>query len=192
MRDFNFFSPYIGKSKEAKDKTLYFGIGAAIIGIIIVGTFAWNSISILKLNNDIKSLNVELSKPERVEKLKQAEELNKKQEILNKYYEGVNVIFNTIDSTNAVTSDLLNSLSSTLPQGVSFKSMALDGQTVQIQGTAKSRVSIGELEYNLKKLDRISETQVSSITGGDDTGNKGEYSFSLKCTLKDVEKNENK
>ncbi|ERI94168.1 fimbrial assembly protein PilN [Clostridiales bacterium oral taxon 876 str. F0540] len=188
MRDFNFFSPYIDKSKEAKDRNLYYAIGAAIIGIIIVGTFAWNSISILKLNNDIKSLNAELSKPDKIEKLKQAEELNKKQEILNKYYVGVNVIFNTINSNNAVSSDLLTSLSATLPGGVSFKSMAIDGQTIQIQGTGNSRTSIGELEYNLKKLGKFSEVQVSSINGGD----KDDYAFALKCTLKDVEKNENK
>jgi type IV pilus assembly protein PilN len=190
MRDFNFFSPYIDKSKQKKDRTLFFGIGAAVIAFAIVGTFIWNSISTIKLNSDIKALNAELSKPEKVEKLRKAEELIKKQEIMNKYFDGIKIIYNSIDSRNIVTSKFMQSLTSTMPQGVSFKSMAIDGQTVQIQGTAKTRAAIAELQYNLKSIPAVSEASVSSIAGGTDKSTNGEYTFSLKCTLKDVEKNE--
>lgn len=192
MRDFNFFSPYLGKKKEIKNKNLYFGIVGGILVLIIAGTFVFNSINILLLKRDIKDLNADLSKPETVQKLKQSEDLNKKQEIMNKYFEGINVIFNSINDNNAVSSDKLTSLASTLPSGTSFKNMSIDGQTVSIQGTAKNRVSIGEFQHNLKQLNWISNVQVSSITGGEDGTSKGDYSFVLKCSLKDVDKNENK
>ncbi len=190
MRDFNFFSPYIDKSKQKKDKTILFVVGAGIIAFAIIGTFLWNSISTLKLNSDIKALNEELSKPDRVEKLRKAEELIKKQEIMNKYFDGVKIIYNTIERRNVITSKFMQSLTSTMPQGVSFKSMIIDAQTAQVQGTANSRVAIAELEYNLKALPMTSDVHVSIISAAEDKSGNGEYGFSLKCTLKDVEKNE--
>jgi type IV pilus assembly protein PilN len=192
MRDFNFFSPYIDKSKQKKDRTLFFGIGAAVIAFAIVGTFLWNSISTIKLNSDIKALNEELNKPDKIEKLRKAEELIKKQEIMNSYFDGIKVIYSSVESRNTVTSVFMQSLTAKMPQGVSFKSMAIDGQNVQVQGIAKTRAAIAELQYNLKNLSSVSEVSISSIAGGTDKSTNGEYTFSLKCTLKDVEKNANK
>lgn len=191
MRDFNFFSPYIDKSKQKKDRTLFFGIGAAVIAFAIIGSFLWNSISTMKLNRDIKALNAELSKPDKIEKLKKAEELIKKQDIMNKYFDGIKVIYSSVESRNTVSSKLMQSLTSTMPKGVSFNSMTIDAQNIQIQGAADSRVPIAELEYNLKALPMISGVHVSIIAGTDDKSGKSKYTFSLKCTLKDVEKNAN-
>jgi Tfp pilus assembly protein PilN len=190
MRDFNFFSPYIDESKQKKDKTILFVVGAGVIAFAIVGTFLWNSISTVKLNKDIKTLNDELNRPDKVEKLRKAEELIKKQEIMNKYFDGVKVIYGSVESINTVSSSLIHSLTSKMPKGISFKAMAIDGQTVQVQGTSNSRTAIAEFQYNLKSLPIISEVSVSSIAGGIDKSTNGEYTFSLKCTLKDVEKNE--
>jgi type IV pilus assembly protein PilN len=190
MRDFNFFSPYIDQSKQKKDKTILFVVGAGVIAFAIVGSFLWNSISTVKLNSDIKALNEELNKPDKVEKLRKAEELIKKQEIMNKYFDGVKVIYKSVESRNTVSSSFMQSLTAKMPKGVSFKSMVIDGQTVQVQGTSNTRSAIAELQYNLKSLEAVSEASVSSIAGGVDKSTNGEYTFSLKCTLKDVEKNE--
>lgn len=192
MRDFNFFAPYIGKNKSDKNKNLYIRITAVVVVGFIGATLLWNSISLLMLNRDIKNLNSELNKPDKVEKLRQAEILNNKQEILNKYYAGLENIFTDVENRNRISSELMADLSSTMPKGVSFKSMNLDGQTIQIQGEAGSRVAIAELQHNLKQLEFVAEVSVSTINDGSGSGSQGAYSFALKCTLKDVEKNEDK
>ena len=50
-----------------------------------------------------------------------------------------------------------------------------------MQAKSSNRTAIGEIEHNLKKLNFIQDVYVGGIAG--DT----EYTFDLKCTLKDVD-----
>ncbi|SKA80369.1 Tfp pilus assembly protein PilN [Clostridium sp. USBA 49] len=187
MNDFNFFLPYLNKNKSNKDTNLYIIVSAIILMFFVGGTFLWNSISIIKLNKDINEINAQLKNPEKAEKLKKAEDISNKEKILNKYYDGVKLIVKEINKKDLVKSELLIDIASTLPKDVSFKSIVFDEQFIHIQGISQKRVSIAELQYNLKQLKFISDVQISSITDGSDGG----YSFTLKCVLKDVEQNEN-
>lgn len=191
MRDFNFFLPYIDEKKDIKNKKTYVVSIIAILSIIIVGSFLYNTIYSFKLNKDIKALKNEFQASENQQKLKKAEELNKKIDIMNKYYENVQLVYNTVDAKCIVNSSLLYDISKCIPKEVSFKTMAIDNSSIQIQGISKGRVAIAELEHNLKELDSISDVHVSNINSENGSIN-GDYSFSLKCMLKGVDKNENK
>lgn len=197
--DFNFFSPYIIKKKQTKDKFLCIIVVAAVLLFIFIGNFVWNVVKINKMEKEISEMKKIMNSNDTQAKFKEADNLNKKYDILKKYYDEANVISNAINKNQVISSDLIKKISSTLPQSVSFKTVAIDTQSIQIQGTAGSRVNIAELQYNLKQLENIKDVQVVNINKSSDssennnntveTGN--EYIFTLKCTLKDVEVNEN-
>lgn len=187
MRDFNFFLPYIDEKKEIKNKKIYVVTITGVLAILILGSLLYNTIYSFKLKSDIKALKNEFETAENQEKLKKAEELNKKMDIMNKYYENVELVYNSVEAKAIVNSSLLYDISKSIPKEVSFKTMTIDTSSIQIQGIAKGRVSIAELEHNLKQLSRVQEVHVSTINSENGAIN-GDYSFSLKCMLKGGDK----
>lgn len=192
--DFNFFYPYLGKKKETKNKYLYMISAGVFILLILGGSFIWNMKRINSVKKEITALKSVVDSPETQDKIKQADKLNKKYDIIKKYYDGVEVISTAVDNKQVVSSELIRKLSSAIPHSVSFKTVSIDAQSIQIQGTAGSRVNIGEFQHNLKKLDGMKDVQVMSINKntedkGSNDSNEG-YTFTLKCLLKDVDNNE--
>ena len=45
--DINFFAPYEGRKKEQKNKNIYVYSLAGFLGVVVVGSFAWNTTNIL-------------------------------------------------------------------------------------------------------------------------------------------------
>ena len=54
-----------------------------------------------------------------------------------------------------------------------------------IKGTSSDRAAIAELKYNLSKLQVMVDVYVNSINTQNAV--EGEYSFEIKCVLKEVE-----
>jgi type IV pilus assembly protein PilN len=199
--DFNFFSPYIAKKKNTHDRHVISIISVAVLLFIFAGSFLWNFIKINRTEKEINQMKKAISSSTTQARLREADTLSKKHDILVKYYNQVSNISNEINKKQLVSSDLMGKISSTLPQSVSLKTMSIDSQGIELQGTAGSRVNIGELQYNLKQLDVIKDVQVISINEALSNGQNGTnngttvtsngFTFTLKCTLKDVEVNEN-
>lgn len=189
MKDFNFFLPYIDKNKDIKYKKTYVLSILSILAIIIVGSFLCNTIYSLKLKADVRNLKSEYESSENQKKLKKAQKLNKKIKIMNKYYKNVQLVCDTVDTKAIVDSNLLYDISTCIPKEISFKTMSVDSLSIEIQGLSKKRVAIAELTHNLKNLNNIQDVHVSTINSENGSIN-GNYSFSLKCTLKGVDKNE--
>lgn len=194
--DFNFFQPYLGKEKKQKNKILYISIIFGAMLFISAATTIWNYTQISNTKKEIEQMNKVINSPKSKEILKQGEKLNKKYDILKKYYSGVSSITTNIYKKEIINSDLMNKVSLSLPTSVSFKSMTLNGNTIQIQGVAANRVNIAEFQYNLKQLQEIKDVQVMTINqnyNADTVTNvqNGNCNFTLKCTLKDVDENEN-
>jgi type IV pilus assembly protein PilN len=72
-------------------------------------------------------------------------------------------------------------LSSTLPTEVTFNSINITNTEISIQAVSTSRVAVGEIEHNLKRLDNIQDVYIGGISGDEI------YTFDIKCVLKDVE-----
>ncbi len=189
MKDFNFFKPYLGQKKQSKNKMIYIITTLGLFTTLVLGTFLWNSLSIFKLEKDIDKLKSQYNSKENQDKLQQMHKLEKKYEVLIKYYDGVKVVYASVEDNSKVDSNFLNKITSTIPGDISFKTINVDGANLQIQGISKSRKAIGEFQHNLKKLNFVSEVHISNI-GGEGTDSTGEYNFNLKCLLKGVNKDE--
>ncbi|MBB6632130.1 PilN domain-containing protein [Clostridium algidicarnis] len=191
MKDFNFFLPYLDNKKGKDNKRIHAMTALSILGILVVGSLIYNTAYTFKLKYDIKNLKNTYNSSENQEKLKEAEALSRKYEILDKYYENVELIYNSLETKEVVNSKLMFDISKSIPKEVSFKTMSIDSAGIQIQGLSENRVAIGELEHNLKNISSILDVHVNNINS-DTSSTTGGNSFSLKCTLKGVDKNEDK
>jgi len=191
MKDFNFFLPYLDNKKGKDNKRIHAMTALSILGILVVGSLIYNTAYTFKLKYDIKNLQNTYNSSENQEKLKEAEALSRKYEILDKYYENVELIYNSLETKEVVNSKLMFDISKSIPKEVSFKTMSIDSAGIQIQGLSENRVAIGELEHNLKNISSILDVHVNNINS-DTSSSTGGNSFSLKCTLKGVDKNEDK
>lgn len=192
MRDFNFFLPYLGIEKESKNTKHYVWGLAILMSSFILISLIWNSISIYMIKGNIAKLDSELKTPEMQENYNKTTVLFKRHELLTKYNNEIDVIYTAIKGREIVSSSMIKNLSDSLPKDVYFKNLVVDGQAISVNAVAKSRISVGEFQHNVKNLNFIKEAHVSNINLSSEGNAQGEYSFSIKCTLKDVDVNESK
>ena len=179
--DMNFFAPYEGKKKEEKNKNIYIYSLISFMGVVIIGSFIYNTASILLSEKKISYYEKELSKPEIVEKVKVYEELDRKNTALLSYESQVEEVIEAIESRQVVEVELLNKISGTLPTEVTINGISIEKGKLLIKGIATSRIPIGEFENNLRNLSFVEGVHVGSIEGED------KYTFDISCKLKDVE-----
>jgi len=184
MKDINFFKPYLGKNKEKINSKMYVYGAMAIVGILIIVTLIVNTIRIFLLDRSINDYKNKLAASEIQAQLKEAEDVNKQIDILKQYNTGLTDVAVSVKKRDNVSETLLKEISSTVPSQVSFKSLDIVENTVAIKGIATDRTSVAELKHNLSKLPIMEDVYVNSI----DTQSavEGEYSFDIKCVLKDV------
>jgi type IV pilus assembly protein PilN len=184
MRDINFFKPYLGQNKQKTNSKIYvYGI-MVIVGLFIIISFGFNETQIYVLDKDINSYNEKLSAPEIQSQLKAAEDINKQIDVLKKYDAAVNDVANSVKARDNVSEDLLKDISSTLPSEVLFNSLEVVENTISIKGVSKNRQAVAELEHNLRELTIMSDVYVNSIAPQGSV--KDEYSFDIKCVLKEA------
>lgn len=179
--DINFFSPYQGQKKEELNKNIYVYSLVGFLVTLIFGTLIWNSFNLLIVEKQITNYEAKLNEPNIQEKIKESEEINKKEDILNKYNSSLTSISNGVNGRTVVTTNILNMVSATLPNEVSFNSVNITNTDITIQSVSTNRTAIGEIQYNLKALPNVQDVYIGAISGDD------KYTFDIKCTLKDVE-----
>ena len=181
IKDMNFFAAYQGQKKEQKNKNIYVYSLVGFLSVFIVGTLAWNSTNIFLLDNKIKDYNEKLEKEDIKVKIEKWDEISKKDDILKRYDKELSDIVDGLKTREVVTTGLLDKLSATLPTEVTFNSISINNTDISIQAVSTSRVAIGEIEHNLKKLNNIQDVYIGGISGDEN------YTFDIKCVLKDVE-----
>lgn len=189
MRDFNFFSN-IAKERKSDSKRKYIELG--ILGTILfifIASFTVNFVRIHFLKKQISTYEAEINADEMKENLAQAKKINSEHSDLEKYYTNVKEASQQILSNDYVNTQRIKIINSTVPKDVVFTQISIDNKNLTIQALSKTRSAISDLQYNLNNLGFIENTYISGI-GDRDT--KGEYSFSISCTLKEVGSNENK
>lgn len=185
MKDLNFFKPYLGKKNENINSKKYIYGSAIIIGILIIGSLVFNTTRIYLLDKSINDYNSKLADSEIQEKLQEAESINKETSVLKQYDTSLNNIAVAIEKRDNVSESLLKDINSTLPSQVSFKNLEVVENTIVIKGTSSGRSAIAELKHNLSELPIMEDVYVNSISF--QGSSEGEYSFDIKCVLKDVE-----
>lgn len=180
MRDINFFKPYKDKDKGGNSRYYYQIIMIGLFGIIILITSV-NICRMMILDEEIKNYESKLNKEDVKEKEKLANEVNRKLDALTKYENDIDIVTNLINKKDIVKNSILDDISSTLPQNVSFKSMNIGKDVISIQAITTNRQAVGELEHNLYNINYIKNVHVDSISSNDSV--KGEYVFNIKCYL---------
>ncbi|MCB2298710.1 PilN domain-containing protein [Clostridium tagluense] len=188
MKDFNFFAPYTGHKRDYKKEYFYAAILSIGLVLFITFTYAFNYFKISNLNSEIVDIQQKLSLKENIVKLKEIENEEKKLAIMNKYYGIVVKTSDGINNSDFVGSKLINKINSCVPEGVYYKVMALDAIGVQLQAEGKDRETIAVFERTLRNLDVVKDVHIDSINSSSKE-NKN-LTFSIKCTLKDVDNNE--
>lgn len=179
-RDINFFSTYQTARHQQKNQNRYLYVLVGAISLFIVITFGWNQFHMMKVNKHITELETKLADPAIQEQIKESDIAFKTSEILEQYDSGLTSLLTNIESRDLITTQKLDLISSTIPSEVQFGSLSITNTNITISATSTSRTAIAEVQHNLKQLDFIADVYIGSI-GGTDT-----YSFSLNCTLKDV------
>lgn len=185
MRDLNFFEPYQGKNKSKVSMNVYLYIAIGIAGLIMLSTLITNVIKLGIIDGSIAGYTEKLEAPDIQKELKEAENINKQIDVLSQYDTALNDINNSVNKRSNVSDELLNNVSSTIPSEISFKELEVINNTLTIEGTATNRTSIAELQHNLKQLSNMQYVYVNEIDNEQSV--EGEYSFNIKCVLKDVE-----
>lgn len=179
-QDINFFSTYQSERHQQKNQNIYSYVLGGVVGLFVIGTFTYNQIQISKINHQIDELETALLDPALQEQIKESDLAFKTSELLDQYDSGLNSLLASIESRDLITTQKLDLISSTIPSEVQFGSLSITNTNITISATSTSRTAIAEVQHNLKQLDFIADVYIGSI-GGTDT-----YSFSLNCTLKDV------
>lgn len=88
----------------------------------------------------------------------------------------MDLVISSIEGRDVVSNILLDEISKLVPKNVNFKTMNISYDIISIQ-------AIAELQYNLKSIDNITDVHVENISGNESV--QGEYTFNIKCLLKE-------
>ena len=182
MHDINFFTPYIEARRPSSKIYVNLILVMSLIFGAAAGFYVWSEFKVNSLNKEIKQKEVFLNSEENQAKLKRAKETKKKSEIIDKYSKAIDNVNTNIDKSDVVNTKILDSIRSTLPASVFFKSMSLTPENIQLQCVAASRVSVAEFEHNLKALGMFESVKIPAITNDEATSTG--FSFSVTCTMK--------
>lgn len=185
MKDFNFFAPYLGSKKDFKKEYFYAVVLSMGLILFISFTYAFNYYKISKLNSEIVDLQQNLNSKENIVKLREVEDEEKKLALMNEYYGLVVNIGDGINNKDFVGSKVVDKINSCIPEGVYFQVMTLNDSGVQLKAEGKDREAVAVFERTLRNLDIVKEVHVASIDSSS-TENKN-LTFSINCTLKDVD-----
>jgi len=184
VKDVNFFKPYLGKDKEKVNSKMYIYGFVTLVGILIIGSFIVNTTRMFLLERSINDYKGKLAAAEIQEKLKEADIVNNQIEVLKQYDSALSEVAVSVKKRDNVSETLLKNVSSTVPSQVSFKNLDIVENTIVIKGVSTDRTAVAEFKHNLSNLPIMQNVYVNSI----DTQSavEGEYSFDIKCVLKDV------
>lgn len=182
--DMNLLSDVI-KMKKNRLKGVF--TGSVVLGIVALGLIFYYlnfMIQINSLNNEIKYYDGIINNPVYQEKYQEISSMENKINILKEYKSALHVLNSQLEKTDKVQTDLLNSISSTIPLDINIDSLTLNGNSIVIQGTSIMKESIAQIEKNLKSLDIIDSVFIPNISFQEE--NLANYRFSINIVLKDV------
>lgn len=184
MRDLNFFGVYESKKKQRINTNIYIYGVVALVGFIIISSFAFNMVKLLILEGQTEKINKKLNTTEIQAEIKDANNINSQIDVLNKYNNALTDISKNVNERNNVSDEILNDINKDAPSSIAFKNIDIENNVVKIRGTASDWASVAQYIHTLGELPRMQDVTINSI---DQSGAvEGEYSFDVKCVLKEV------
>lgn len=182
--DMNLLSDII-KMKQSRLKGVFTGsvlLGAVALAVILY--YLNFMVEVNSLNNEIKYYDDIINNPVYQEKYQEMQAMENKINVLKEYKSALSTLNAQLTKSDTVQTDLLNFISSTVPVDININTLSINEENIVIQGTSILRESVAQLEKNLKDIEIIDNVFVPSIT--EQEGEVSNYSFSVNCTIKDV------
>lgn len=184
MRDFNFFQSYIKEPEKTDIKGLIVKGFATIISFVIIIYPIINFFEIRGIQKEIFALSQVIESTDNIEKIKAIDE--KKLEILQLKKE--KMIFDKLKEKleeKEIISDLLiYEILWRIPSDISFDSLNINENEIEVQGKTTHKFNIAQMEYNLRNSIYIDEVFIPSIIE-----NNRYYDFTIRFKAKDVATN---
>lgn len=165
MKDFNFFEHFSQKNRKRNKKAAYISAAVFFILGIMIGIYCINIYRTNKLEKGIAEMQVNINSKELTSAYAEKAKLEEKLKILNEYYKSVSEINDRVKKQDYINTGLIKQISGLVPQSITFQTMNIADKLITMKGTAEDRVSIGEMEHNLKQVGIFEDIHVSIISG---------------------------
>jgi len=182
IRDYNFFSSTLGARNVSRKKYLF---AAAFIGLYLAAVFCiyyYLGIKAGEIKAEIGRLDEYLASEDITAGLSAVDEKSRAVEELNLYNQAIDGIISELGMQSAIDSEYIQTITSTLPEGLYFSSISMANSQLNIRGTASTRLKITEFLNNMEALGIFEDVHISTIesTAEDTEG----FAFLLSCTRK--------
>ena len=169
---------------------MYYSVILLAFFILATGLYLFNYQRIIRLENKIAKIEAEISSKEYVDGIKRYNETKRKLDVLTDYFNTVESISKKVTYIDVINSDLLEDIEEAFPQKMFIKTFNAASNEIVMEGVSESRTAVAEFQHNLKAVSGIEKIHISIIK--DESIKTENFLFSVRCTLKDVEKDENK
>ena len=140
------------------------------------------------IEDEILTLKVYIDSPEVAAKALEIKEKKVELEVLLKYHDTLQAVKIDLENSDVINSELLETVNSTIPQGIFFRNIMLSSGIITINGLTDSRVSVAEFYHNLKELGIFYEINVGAISYieiiEEGVVVSADYTFDIQCMLK--------
>lgn len=172
MKDFNFFEPYIQEEKIQKRKKIRPLIIVMIVLLFAGTAYVYRDTIINKATEAVTKENTKIE-DERMEELKQKQLELAKLRSADRY----------LRETNRIDKQLLDDITTRLPDNVEYNSINIGKTSVQIKGNTKAARFVANYGDNLKELDDFEDIFTTSTTYDEE---EKHYKFILDIDFKVV------
>ncbi|QGU95771.1 hypothetical protein GOM49_12305 [Clostridium bovifaecis] len=163
MKDYNFFEYYL-KKRQALNLRYLCIAALSMFSISIIGvSYEWSRLQVSKIESDIAGQEKMINTKKIQQQESEISNIKKKLEILNKYDESVQLIGDIIIENDRIDDEIIKKLVDVIPNEITLKSIEIDKQNLYMDGKANDRVTIAELEHNLKELNTFYSVHVNYI-----------------------------
>ena len=186
MHDFNFFEPYLTKSR-LQDSASSFKLDLLIIFLVIALTAwpAYNLVREFQLKRETAALKIEVVTNEKYSLLDESKSLDQYDKKLQEQLKSVSAVDTNLKGSVWLNEPFLFSLLSTVPKDAQVQDFEVYAdKKVEISGVASNKPAIAEFEHNLRQTDRFDSLYVESISN-----ENGTYNFKMAFQLKGVDTN---
>lgn len=182
MNDFNFFSPYLQKKRNIRQRKLFI-IAVSTLAIVALLSFtSLNIYQIIRYRNEISTVESYMNSSKTIEMIGKYTDTTKKLAITEEYFVKASEAAKFVKGSNTVSTKLLEQLSSVMPQDAVMTNLAINNNIVEIKYNIKNMTSVAEIEHNLKLLGIFDMVHVNTIDNGTS------FTANISCSLKDVDR----
>lgn len=182
LSDLNFFESYNKKKDKNLNKDfILYGLAVLVVLGMIVYAFL-NFIKINKLTDETALLKQQLEIKKSNSKINEILEKEKEIVEFKERFNQLKQLDDFINYQDIINENLLEAITTRVPEAVFLNSMIFNTNLISIEGTAKDKKSISDFEHKLGEIDYFDDIFIPAISFENDY-----YTFTINIKPKEVE-----